>query len=65
MAAGVEGRTFEQPLDLAQLAGIIQLAKLLCLLRQILPLDGRVTLVGDNLGGGVVEVGHEGGEVEG
>ena len=41
--------TLEQPLDFSQLGRIVQLPKVLGLLGKILSLDGRVSLVGDNV----------------
>lgn len=61
----VAKRTLEQALNFSELAGIVELPKFFRLLGQILPLYGRVPLEGHDLGGGVVEVGDEGGEVEG
>ena len=57
-------RTLEQALDLGKLACIVELSKVFCFLRQILPLHGRIALVGHDLGRRVVEVGDERREVE-
>lgn len=45
----------EQALDFGQFGGIVMLAEILGLLRQVLPLYGRVPLVGDDVRGGVVQ----------
>ena len=66
MAGGkVVGRTLEQGLDVVELAGIVELAKVLGLLGEVLALCERVALVGDQVGGDGVELGDERGEVDG
>lgn len=49
-------RTFKQPLDLSQLGRIVQLAKVLGLLCEVLSLYGRVPLEGNNFGRRVVQI---------
>jgi len=61
---GTGGRTFEQALDLGEFAGIVQLSKVLCFLRKILPLDCGVSLVSNDFRGCVVKVGDKRGEIE-
>lgn len=61
---GGGGRTLEQALDLPQLGSIVELPEVLGLLRQVLALDGRVALVGDDLGSGAVEVRDHRGHVD-
>jgi hypothetical protein len=58
------GRTLEQALDLGKFARIVELSKVFCFLRQVLPLHGRIALVGHDFGRRIVEVGDERREVE-
>jgi hypothetical protein len=56
--------TLQQSLYLGQLGSVVEFPKILGLLRQILPLDGRIPLVRYNLGSSVVEAGDQGGHVD-
>ena len=52
--SGAVFHTFQQALDLNQLSGIVKLSEVFRLLSEVLPLHGRVALVGNNVGGRIV-----------
>lgn len=56
--------TLEQGLEVVELAGVVELAKVLCLLGEVFSLGERVPLVGDQVCGDSVELRDEGGEVD-
>ena len=49
--------TFQQALDFGQLAGIVEFPEVFRLLGEVFPLNGRIALVCDNVGSGIVELG--------
>jgi DNA integrity scanning protein DisA with diadenylate cyclase activity len=57
--------TLEQSLDVVELAGVVLLPEVLRLLGQVFTLRKRVALVGDEVRGDGVELGHERREVNG
>jgi hypothetical protein len=56
--------TLQERLDIAELAGIVELPEVLGLLGKVLPLCERVPLVCDNVGSNCVKLRDEGGEVD-
>lgn len=57
-------RTLEQALVFGELGGIVELSEVLRLLGEVLTLHGRVSLVGDDVGCGVVEGLDQGRQVD-
>jgi hypothetical protein len=51
--------TLEQSLDVVELAGVVLLPKVLCLLCEVFPLREGVSLVRYEVRGDCVELGHE------
>jgi len=56
--------TFEQRLDVDQLARIVKFPEILCFLRKVFSLDERVTLVGYKVGSSSIEGGYKRGEID-
>lgn len=64
-AAGLHSvPTFQERLDVAELACVVELPEVLGLLREVFPLGQRVSLVRDNVGCDRVQLGNQRGEVD-